>query len=79
MRALVLERFAGPLEVRDVPAPDPSPSGAVVEVGATGDRYATPTVVLTIPQVARVGRTWAEAQKAGLPHRVVEIPLEVAG
>ena len=36
MRALVFERFGGPLEVRDVPAPRPAPAGAVVRVGATG-------------------------------------------
>jgi dihydrolipoamide dehydrogenase len=46
---------------------------------ATADEYATPSVVFTIPQVASVGRTAAEAMKADLPHRVVEIPLEVAG
>ena len=31
-----------------------------------------PAVVFTDPQVASVGRTVAEAEKAGLPHRVVE-------
>ena len=36
MRALVFEEFAGPLTVRDVPAPEPSPTGVVVRVGATG-------------------------------------------
>ena len=36
MRALVFEQFGGPLEVRDVPAPVPSPAGVVVRVGATG-------------------------------------------
>jgi dihydrolipoamide dehydrogenase len=46
---------------------------------ATADEYATPSVVFTIPQVASVGRTAAEAEEAGLPHRVVEIPLSVAG
>ncbi|MFD2093258.1 dihydrolipoyl dehydrogenase family protein [Blastococcus deserti] len=46
---------------------------------ATADRYATPSVVFTIPQVASVGRTSADAEDAGLPHRVVEIPLKVAG
>jgi pyruvate/2-oxoglutarate dehydrogenase complex dihydrolipoamide dehydrogenase (E3) component len=46
---------------------------------ATADEYATPSVVFTTPQVASVGRTVAEARKAGLPHRVVEIPLKVAG
>jgi pyruvate/2-oxoglutarate dehydrogenase complex dihydrolipoamide dehydrogenase (E3) component len=46
---------------------------------ATADEHATPSVVFTIPQVAGVGRTSTEAEKAGLPHRVVEIPLKVAG
>jgi dihydrolipoamide dehydrogenase len=46
---------------------------------ATADEYATPSVVFTMPQVASVGRTAAEAEEAGLPHRVVEIPLKVAG
>lgn len=46
---------------------------------ATADEYATPSVVFTIPQVASVGRTAAEAERAGLPHRVLEIPLKVAG
>ena len=36
MRALVYSSYAGPLEVRDVPAPEPSPHGAVVRVGASG-------------------------------------------
>ena len=45
----------------------------------TADEYATPSVVFTIPQVASVGRTAAEAEEAGLPHRVLEIPLKVAG
>jgi pyruvate/2-oxoglutarate dehydrogenase complex dihydrolipoamide dehydrogenase (E3) component len=46
---------------------------------ATADAAAVPSVVFTIPQVASVGRTAAAAEKAGLPHRVVQIPLEVAG
>jgi pyruvate/2-oxoglutarate dehydrogenase complex dihydrolipoamide dehydrogenase (E3) component len=46
---------------------------------ATADEYAVPSVVFTAPQVASVGRTAAEAEKTGLPHRVVEIPLKVAG
>ena len=36
MRALVFEEHRGPLTVRDVPAPEPSPGGVVVQVGATG-------------------------------------------
>ena len=36
MRALVFETYGGPLEVRDVPAPEPSAGGVVVRVGATG-------------------------------------------
>jgi pyruvate/2-oxoglutarate dehydrogenase complex dihydrolipoamide dehydrogenase (E3) component len=47
---------------------------------ATADEVATPSVVFTDPQVATVGRTAAEAEKAGLPHRVVEYELgHVAG
>jgi len=36
VRALVVERFGGPVELRDVPAPDPAPDGVVVRVAATG-------------------------------------------
>jgi alcohol dehydrogenase len=36
VRAVVFERFGGSLEVREVAAPRPSPSGVVVRVGATG-------------------------------------------
>jgi alcohol dehydrogenase len=36
MRALVYDAFGGPLQVRDVPAPEPSAGGVVVRVGATG-------------------------------------------
>src|SRR4051794_33584082 len=47
---------------------------------ATADEVATPSVVFTDPQVATVGRTAAEAEKAGLPHRVVEYEIgHVAG
>jgi pyruvate/2-oxoglutarate dehydrogenase complex dihydrolipoamide dehydrogenase (E3) component len=47
---------------------------------ATADAVATPSVVFTFPQVASVGRTSAEAEQAGLPHRVVEYPIgNVAG
>jgi dihydrolipoamide dehydrogenase len=46
---------------------------------ATADGHATPSVVFTMPQVASVGRTAAEAEKAGLAHRVIDIPLKVAG
>jgi pyruvate/2-oxoglutarate dehydrogenase complex dihydrolipoamide dehydrogenase (E3) component len=46
---------------------------------ATADVAATPSVVFTSPQVAGVGRTAAEAEEAGLPHRVLRIPLAVAG
>jgi dihydrolipoamide dehydrogenase len=42
---------------------------------ATADAVATPSVVFTAPQVASVGRTTAEAEKAGLPHRVVEYEI----
>ncbi|MCW2700464.1 MAG: Pyruvate/2-oxoglutarate dehydrogenase complex, dihydrolipoamide dehydrogenase component [Blastococcus sp.] len=47
---------------------------------ATADAAAVPSVVFTTPQVASVGRTAAQAEKAGLPHRVVEYPIgNVAG
>jgi pyruvate/2-oxoglutarate dehydrogenase complex dihydrolipoamide dehydrogenase (E3) component len=47
---------------------------------ATADHVATPSVVFTSPQIASVGRTTEEAEKAGLPHRVVEYPIgNVAG
>jgi len=36
MRALVFDSFAGPLEVREVAAPDPAPGGVVVRVAASG-------------------------------------------
>ncbi len=36
MRALVFETFGGPLQVREVPSPDPAPGGVVVRVGASG-------------------------------------------
>jgi pyruvate/2-oxoglutarate dehydrogenase complex dihydrolipoamide dehydrogenase (E3) component len=42
---------------------------------ATADHAAAPSVVFTSPQVASVGRTVAEAEQAGLPHRVVEYAL----
>jgi D-arabinose 1-dehydrogenase-like Zn-dependent alcohol dehydrogenase len=36
VRALVFEEFGGPLTVRSVPDPSPSPDGVVVRVGASG-------------------------------------------
>jgi len=36
VRGLLFERFGGPLEVRELPDPAPSPGGVVVRVGATG-------------------------------------------
>jgi dihydrolipoamide dehydrogenase len=47
---------------------------------ATADAAAVPSVVFTVPQIAAVGRTAAQAAKAGLPHRVIEYPIgNVAG
>jgi pyruvate/2-oxoglutarate dehydrogenase complex dihydrolipoamide dehydrogenase (E3) component len=47
---------------------------------ATADRYATPSVVFTDPQVASVGITAQHAADQGRPHRVVEYPIgNVAG
>jgi dihydrolipoamide dehydrogenase len=46
----------------------------------TADSRATPSVVFTVPQVASVGMTSVQAEKDGLPHRVVSYPLgAVAG
>jgi D-arabinose 1-dehydrogenase-like Zn-dependent alcohol dehydrogenase len=36
VRALVFDSFGGPLEVREVPAPEPPPGGVVVQVAASG-------------------------------------------
>src|SRR4051812_18687127 len=46
---------------------------------ATADRAATPSVVFTNPQVGSVGLTVKEAEEKGLPHRVIDIPIAVAG
>jgi dihydrolipoamide dehydrogenase len=47
---------------------------------ATADTLATPQVTFTAPQVASVGRTAAQAEDAGVPHRVVRYELgNVAG
>ena len=46
---------------------------------ATADRAATPSVVFTIPQIGSVGLTVKEAEEKGLPHRVIDIPIAVAG
>jgi pyruvate/2-oxoglutarate dehydrogenase complex dihydrolipoamide dehydrogenase (E3) component len=47
---------------------------------ATADTLATPQVTFTTPQVASVGRTAAQADDAGVPHRVVRYELgKVAG
>src|SRR6476646_7999342 len=36
VRALTFDSFGGPLEVREVPVPEPVPGGVVVQVGASG-------------------------------------------
>ncbi len=36
MKAAYYEEFAGPVEIRDLPCPDPAPDGALIRVGATG-------------------------------------------
>jgi len=36
VRALVFDSFSGPLEVREVPAPEPRPGGVIVQVAASG-------------------------------------------
>ncbi|SNR82931.1 dihydrolipoyl dehydrogenase family protein [Blastococcus mobilis] len=46
---------------------------------ATADRFATPSVVFTDPQVASVGMTAAQAADAGRAHRVVEYPIGQVG
>lgn len=46
---------------------------------ATADRAATPSVVFTVPQVGSVGLTVQEAEEKGLAHRVIDIPIAVAG
>ena len=46
---------------------------------ATADHAAVPQVVFTDPEVAWVGRTEAQAREAGLPMRVVDLPIAVAG
>jgi dihydrolipoamide dehydrogenase len=47
---------------------------------ATADHAATPSVVFTLPQVASVGLTSAQAAESGRPHRVVEYEMgNVAG
>jgi dihydrolipoamide dehydrogenase len=47
---------------------------------ATADAAAVPSVVFTSPQIASIGVTAAQAEEAGLPHRVVEYPIgDVAG
>src|SRR3712207_3476450 len=42
---------------------------------ATANTRATPSVVFTVPQVASVGMTSVQAEKEGVPHRVVSYPI----
>ncbi len=63
---------AGSRGPADVPAPW-SPTVATALHGAVTQ------VIYTRPEIAAVGRTEAEARKAGLRVRTVRIPIEVAG
>ncbi|MFP5069359.1 dihydrolipoyl dehydrogenase family protein [Pseudonocardia nantongensis] len=49
------------------------------EDAATADHHAVPQVVFTDPEVAWVGYTAAAARDAGLPVRVIDMELAVAG
>lgn len=57
----------------------PLDTGPWGEHSATADHAAVPQVVFTDPEVASVGLTSAAAREAGLPVRVVEIDIAVAG
>lgn len=57
----------------------PLDTGPWGEHAATADHAAVPQVVFTDPEVASVGLTAAKAHDAGLPVRVVEIDIAVAG
>ncbi|WP_103381478.1 dihydrolipoyl dehydrogenase family protein [Pseudonocardia dioxanivorans] len=57
----------------------PLDTGPWGEHSATADHAAVPQVVFTDPEVASVGLTAARARDAGLPVRVVEIDIAVAG
>lgn len=68
----IVARHRGELGATEVPA-------AWSRTASTADHGAVPQVVFTDPEVASVGRTAAQAQDEGLPHRVVEIDIAVGG
>ncbi|BBF98873.1 MULTISPECIES: dihydrolipoyl dehydrogenase family protein [Pseudonocardia] len=57
----------------------PLDSGPWGEDAATADHHAVPQVVFTDPEVAWVGRTADAARTAGLPVRVLDMAIAVAG
>ena len=68
----IVARHRGELGATEQPAP-------WSRTVATADHGAVPQVVFTDPEVASVGRTAAQAESEGLPHRVVEIDIAVGG
>ncbi|GAB2915654.1 NAD(P)/FAD-dependent oxidoreductase [Rhodococcus aerolatus] len=68
----IVARHRGELGATEVPA-------AWARTASTADHGAVPQVVFTDPEVASVGRTAAQAEQEGLPHRVVEIDIAVGG
>jgi dihydrolipoamide dehydrogenase len=60
-------------------AGEPVDDGRWGRHATTAQERAVPQVVFTIPEVAGVGLTAAEAEAAGLRTRVVDLAIEVAG